>query len=125
MGPDHVENVADLACRIALTYRKVAHIAFPVDLQTMEVGKLRSKRNLPHHTSDSYATGGLRPEDESLQRAADILNTGSKVAILAGRGALGASTVTVFLCGLAPAFMATREAARVTLRMRSTSGVRQ
>src|ERR671924_477497 len=32
MSADHVENVADLACRTALTYRKVAHIAFPVDL---------------------------------------------------------------------------------------------
>jgi predicted permease len=35
--------------------------------------------------------------------------------------ALGASTVTVFLCGLAPACMATREAARAALRVRSTS----
>src|ERR671914_2286991 len=33
MGPAHVENVADLACRTALAYRGVAHIAFPVDLQ--------------------------------------------------------------------------------------------
>jgi putative ABC transport system permease protein len=36
--------------------------------------------------------------------------------------ALAASTATVFLCGLAPAFMATREAARAALRVRSTSG---
>jgi predicted permease len=35
--------------------------------------------------------------------------------------ALAASTVTVFLCGLAPAFMATREAARAALRVRSSS----
>src|SRR5882762_4535152 len=33
MGPAHVENVADLACRTALAYRGVAHIAFPVDFQ--------------------------------------------------------------------------------------------
>jgi pyruvate dehydrogenase (quinone)/pyruvate oxidase len=32
MGPSHVENVVDLACRTALAYRGVAHIAFPVDL---------------------------------------------------------------------------------------------
>src|SRR5437762_10306304 len=36
MGPTHVENVADLACRTALSYRKVAHITFPVDLQNQE-----------------------------------------------------------------------------------------
>src|SRR5437588_6997702 len=33
MGPTHVENVTDLACRTALAYRGVAHIGFPLDLQ--------------------------------------------------------------------------------------------
>src|SRR5215813_937253 len=31
MGPAHVESVADLACRTALSYRGVSHITFPVD----------------------------------------------------------------------------------------------
>src|SRR5213080_3465119 len=35
MGPEHVRNVADLACRQALTRRGVAHINFPVDFQSM------------------------------------------------------------------------------------------
>ena len=39
MGPAHVENVVDLACRTALGYRGVAHINFPVDLQDQEVGE--------------------------------------------------------------------------------------
>src|SRR3989449_8602038 len=55
MGPSHVENVVDLACRTALTYRRVAHSSFPVDLQEMKADKLRSKRNVPHHTSDVAA----------------------------------------------------------------------
>jgi len=33
MGSTHVENLVDLACRTALSYRGVAHITFPVDLQ--------------------------------------------------------------------------------------------
>ena len=33
MGPTHVENMVDLACRTALGYRGVAHITFPVDFQ--------------------------------------------------------------------------------------------
>src|SRR5216117_3945023 len=41
MGPSHVENVADLACRTALVYRGVSHIAFPVDFQSMEVSGKR------------------------------------------------------------------------------------
>src|SRR6266850_2818582 len=50
MGASHVENVADLACRTALSYRGVAHINFPVDLQEQTGGE-RSKRNIPAHTS--------------------------------------------------------------------------
>jgi pyruvate dehydrogenase (quinone)/pyruvate oxidase len=31
MGPSHVENVVDLACRTAPTYHGVAHVTIPVD----------------------------------------------------------------------------------------------
>lgn len=92
MGPTHVRNVADLACRTALSYRGVSHINFPVDIQSMdvEVGE-RSKRNVPGHTSDAMTRRMALPADEDLRQAAEILNTGKKVAILAGRGALGAT----------------------------------
>ena len=92
MGPTHVENIADLACRTALAYHTVAHITFPVDLQEKEVKKKQaSSRNIPHHTSDVYARGARLPEQGDLQAAADILNQGKKVVILAGRGALKAT----------------------------------
>jgi pyruvate dehydrogenase (quinone) len=90
MGPSHVENVVDLACRTALSYRGVAHVTIPVDVQEMKADKLRSKRNVPRHTSDVAARGAHLPSEDDLQRAAAILNAGGKVAILAGRGALGA-----------------------------------
>ena len=49
MSPDHVEALADLACRTALGYHQVAHLTFPTDLQDKEVSKSeRSKRNLAH-----------------------------------------------------------------------------
>jgi pyruvate dehydrogenase (quinone) len=91
MGPTHVENAADLACRTALSYRKVAHIAFPVDIQAMEAERKGSQRNVPHHTSDVFARSARLPEEADLRRAAEVLNTGKKIAILAGRGALGAA----------------------------------
>ena len=91
MGPTHVENVADLACRSALSYRGVAHIAFPVDLQSMNAERLRSKRNVPHHTSDVFVRSARLPQETDLQRVADVLNEGRKIVILAGRGSLGAS----------------------------------
>jgi pyruvate dehydrogenase (quinone) len=91
MGASHVENITDLACRTALAYRGVAHITFPVDIQEMEVGVHRSKRNVKNHTSDVSARGARLPAEDELARAAEVLNAGRKVAILAGRGALRAA----------------------------------
>ena len=90
MGAAHVENIADLACRTALAYRGVAHINFPVDLQEQEAGE-RSKRNVPGHTSDRAARHAQLPAQADLDRAAEVLNGGKKVAILCGRGALDAT----------------------------------
>jgi pyruvate dehydrogenase (quinone)/pyruvate oxidase len=91
MGPTHVENVADLACRTALAYRGVAHITVPVDVQEQDAGSGRSKRNVPGHTSDVKARSARLPDDRDLKRAADVIDAGRKVTILAGAGALGAS----------------------------------
>src|SRR5687767_3917432 len=91
MGPEHVENVAHLACRTALAYNGVSHIAFPVDLQDMPVKRKGSKRNVPGHTSDVFARSARLPDEDDLRRAAEVLNAGKKVTILAGRGALGAT----------------------------------
>src|ERR1041384_2425313 len=69
MGPAHVENVTDLACRTALAYRGVAHITFPVDLQEQEV-KEHSKRNIPGHTSQVFAFKAGLPDEEDISAAA-------------------------------------------------------
>lgn len=92
MGAAHVENVTNLACRKALAYRGVAHICFPTDIQehTLKDDK-RSMRNLPHHESVARARRAVLPSDEPMRIAAQILNDGKKVAILAGQGALDAS----------------------------------
>src|SRR3954464_3434849 len=90
MGPTHVENVAHLACRTALLYRGVSHISFPVDLQEREIKGERSKRNVEGHMAELEPHSARLPNDTDLARAADTLNHGKKIAILAGRGALGA-----------------------------------
>jgi pyruvate dehydrogenase (quinone) len=89
MSSSHVQNVAALACRSALSRRGVAHINFPVDLQEQESNN-RSERNIPHHTSDVFARKLGLPSDDDLRRAAEVLNAGKKVVILVGQGALGA-----------------------------------
>jgi pyruvate dehydrogenase (quinone) len=94
MGPAHMENIAELACRAALVYRGVAHVCVPVDFQELEVkskGSGRSDRNIPKHVSDVAAESARIPAEEDLRKAAAILNAGKRIAILAGRGALRAS----------------------------------
>src|SRR5204863_8066179 len=81
MGPEHVRNVADLACRQALTRRAVAHINFPVDFQSL-THAARSERNIPKHTSEVPAFRSGLPCEDDLRRAAEILNGGTDVAIL-------------------------------------------
>ena len=89
MGPTHVENVTELACRTATVYRKVAHIAFPTDIQDMKAErKTASKRNIKSHVSLVHADGGHLPNESDLRRAADVLNAGKEIAILAGEAAL-------------------------------------
>jgi pyruvate dehydrogenase (quinone) len=92
MGPTHVENVAHLACRTALLSRGVSHITFPVDLQEREIKGERSTRNIPGHNAELEAHSARLPNDTDLAQAAEILNTGKRIVILAGRGALGAAT---------------------------------
>jgi pyruvate dehydrogenase (quinone)/pyruvate oxidase len=90
MGAAHVEQVAHLACRTALSRRGVSHLNFPVDLQEQQGGE-PSKRNITGHSSDVYAAAPVVPNERQLRHAAELLNQGKKIAILVGQGALGAT----------------------------------
>ena len=91
MGPEHVVNVVDLACRTALSRRAPAHLAFPIDYQTADAADLmRYKRNVPGHTTTAYKAPVRVPEEVELRRAAEALRGRSRVLILAGQGARGA-----------------------------------
>ncbi|MGH2866347.1 MAG: thiamine pyrophosphate-dependent enzyme [Solirubrobacteraceae bacterium] len=91
MGPAHITNVVDLACRTALAQRGPAHIAFPIDYQTADASDLmRFKRNVKGHTSTTFRPPVRVPDAGELERAASVLQGHTKVAILAGAGARGA-----------------------------------
>ena len=90
MGPAHVHNVVDEAIKTALARRTVAHITIPKDIQDWPASdKHRSGANISKHSADLFAGAHSVPPDALLQQAADLINAGSKVAILAGRGCLG------------------------------------
>ncbi|HVB64426.1 MAG TPA: thiamine pyrophosphate-dependent enzyme [Nitrolancea sp.] len=91
MGPEHVVNVVDEAIKTAFSRHGVAHINIPKDIQDWEAsdGK-RSSGNIARHSADIFAPDGLPPASPQLQQAADLINAGTKVAIMAGRGCLNA-----------------------------------
>jgi pyruvate dehydrogenase (quinone) len=91
MGPAHVENVVDEAIKTSLAWRTVSHITIPKDIQDWTAKEDRpSPANISRHSADLFAMPHSIPPEAMLQRAADFINDGSKVAIIAGRGCLGA-----------------------------------
>ena len=85
MGPAHVVNMVDLACRAALTKRGPAHLAFPIDYQAAEASsERRSMRNLKGHTSLAYQPPIRIPPREELEQAAAIFSGKKRVALLVG-----------------------------------------
>ena len=92
MGPLHVKTLVDQAIRTALSRRGVAHVAFPNDFQEKELAEDKpSKMNQPEHTSGEWRPALVVPMQNEVQRAAEVLNEGKKVAILIGSGARGAA----------------------------------
>jgi pyruvate dehydrogenase (quinone) len=96
-GPEHAEMAVDLACRTALGRRGVSHLTIPIDVQEKRLKGKYSRHKVPGHTSDAFTSGSI-PNQESLKKAAEILNIGHKVVILVGQGALSASDEVNAVC---------------------------
>jgi pyruvate dehydrogenase (quinone) len=98
MGPAHVVNLVDEAIKTALTRRGVAHITIPKDIQDWTTSDAaRSSANIPKHSADLFAQAHPLPPADQLQEAAATINRGKRVAILAGRGCLGARAEVIAL----------------------------
>ncbi|NTV11574.1 MAG: thiamine pyrophosphate-requiring protein, partial [Zoogloea sp.] len=88
--PEHTRHLVARARRIARDQRTVTCLIFPNDIQELEAaGPPREHGTV--HTGIGETALPLRPADGDLARAADILNHGSKVAMLVGAGALHAT----------------------------------
>ena len=88
--PAQVRHLVDRAARIALSRRTVTAIVLPNDLQDEAYedpppahGTLRS--------GVGYSAPKIVPHDAELDWAAEVLNSGDKIAMLVGAAALGAA----------------------------------
>ncbi|HUB66639.1 MAG TPA: thiamine pyrophosphate-requiring protein [Candidatus Methylacidiphilales bacterium] len=88
--PSQIRHLVDRAVRIAKAERTVTCLIIPNDLQELAYEE-------PPRTHGSlfsgigYSEPRVIPQQSDLQRAAEVLNAGKKVAMLVGAGALGAT----------------------------------
>ncbi|HEY8079344.1 MAG TPA: thiamine pyrophosphate-dependent enzyme, partial [Labilithrix sp.] len=75
--------------RIALAERTVTCVILPKDVQELAYEEPPRKHDTVH-TSVGYVPPIVVPSAAELERAAEVLNAGEKVAILVGAGAMGA-----------------------------------
>ncbi len=90
MSPAGVRHAIDRAVRTSIGSRAVTALIFPKDLQ--EEPAVEEPPHLMNFNASSigYAKPRIIPREADLQRAAEILNAGERVALLVGAGAFGA-----------------------------------
>src|SRR5579883_2502351 len=109
-SPVQIRQLVDRAMRIAITERSVTCIIIPKDVQEMEAVEKPPHKANTVHTGLGYSAPRVVPTEADLQRAADILNEGKKVAILVGIGAKDAADEVIQVadllgCGVAKALL--------------------
>jgi len=90
MSPTQVRHLIDRGMRIAAARRNVTALIFPNDVQEMKAVEEPPRAHGTVHSSMAWSEPRVLPKEEDLARAAEVLNEGKRVAILAGAGALGA-----------------------------------
>ena len=89
-APPQVRHLIDRAIRTAVGERKVATLILPSDIQEAEYSEPPRSHGAVH-SGIGYTRPKTVPYEADLQRAAEVLNAGKKVAILVGAGALNAT----------------------------------
>jgi pyruvate dehydrogenase (quinone) len=87
--PEQLPNVLDRAIRVALAERAPTAIIIPSDVQELPYSApTHAFKMVPSSLGTDWSTSTA--DDRGIAKAAEILNAGRKVAILAGQGARGA-----------------------------------
>jgi len=89
--PAQARHLVDRAVRIAKDQRTVTCINVPNDVGAMEAVEAPPHEHGTIHSSVGYSRPIIVPHPEDLQRAADVVNAGERVAMLVGQGAFDAT----------------------------------
>jgi pyruvate dehydrogenase (quinone) len=90
-SPEQIRHLVDRALRTAHAERTVTCLIVPNDLQTVDGVEVPEHAHGTIHSSIGHPQPRLLPRDEDLDRAAEALNAGERVAMLVGQGALDAT----------------------------------
>src|ERR671937_597769 len=90
-NPAQMRHAIDRGMRIAGSERSVTCIIVPNDIQGEDAVPEPPHAHGTVHSSVGHPQARVIPADSELRRAAEILNAGERVAILAGQGAIGAA----------------------------------
>lgn len=90
--PAQVRHLVDRAIRIAIANRTVTCIIIPNDVQEMSAVPKPARLHGTIHSGIGYSIPRVFPREHDLSRAGDILNSGTRVAMLVGAGAQAAAT---------------------------------
>jgi pyruvate dehydrogenase (quinone) len=104
--PAQIRHLVDRAVRIALSKRTVTCIILPSDLQQEDAVEVPPRAHGTIHSGAGYSSPRIVPKTDDLQRAAEILNAGKRVAILVGAGALCATDEVIQVAELLDAGVA-------------------
>ncbi|WP_305097292.1 thiamine pyrophosphate-requiring protein [Croceibacterium aestuarii] len=90
MVPAQVRHLVDRAVRIAKGRNRVTALVFPNDLQEKKYTEPPRKHGAVF-SGIGYSRPQIAPAPADLERAAEVLNAGGKVAMLVGAGCKGAT----------------------------------
>ena len=99
MAPAQARHLIDRAIRIAHASRSVTCVIVPDDVQEATYEEPERVHGAVF-SSVGFVDPVVVPREHDLQRAADVLNAGEKVAILVGQGALAASQEVIEVADL-------------------------
>jgi pyruvate dehydrogenase (quinone) len=91
MDPAQARHLVDRAVRISQSERAVCSLIIPNDVQEEKAVESPPRKHGAIYSGLGYVPPRVIPPESELDRAAEILNAGQKVAILAGQGARGAA----------------------------------
>jgi pyruvate dehydrogenase (quinone) len=115
MAPEQARHLVDRACKVALNNRTVATIILPEDVSEADAVESPPRMHGAVFSSVGWTKPRVIPPQSELEKAAQILNDGKKVAMVVGQGAAEASDEVIAAAELLGAGVAKSSLGRAVL----------